>query len=75
MKALPGNGDVARKPTLQRCATLLKALFDLEGHIDRVPLSATSGGVKMTGGARCAVLPGEWLIETLNKVGFNSFTV
>jgi hypothetical protein len=74
-KAPLGGADVGRKPTLQRCATILKALFDLEAQIDRVPLSAASAGVKVTGGAKCAVLPGEWLIEALQKVGLNSFTV
>ena len=69
------GGDVGRKPTLQKCATILTALFDLEAQIDRVPLSAVSAGVKMTGGAKCAVLPGEWLIDALQKVGFNSLTV
>lgn len=43
------SGDVGRKPTLQRCATILTALFNLEGHIDKVPLSPSSGGVKLTG--------------------------
>lgn len=75
MKAPQGSADVGRKPTLQRCATLLKAFFDLESQIDSVPLTAMSGGVKMTGGAKCAVLPGEWLITALHKIGINPFTV
>lgn len=74
-KSSGGAEGVARKPSLQKCATILKALFDLEAFIDRVPLSANSGGVKLTGGAKCAALPGEWLIEVLDKVGINSFTV
>ena len=69
MKAPQGSADVGRKPTLQRCATLLKAFFDLESQIDSVPLTA------MTGGAKCAVLPGEWLITALHKIGINPFTV
>lgn len=69
------GGDVGRKPTLQRSATILKALFDLEALIDKVPVSTMSGGVKMPGGDKCAVLPGQWLIDALQKVGFNPFTV
>ena len=74
-KTSKGTSDIGRKPILQRCATLLKALFDLEKHIDRVPLSSASQGVKMTGGTKCAVLPGQWLVTLLEKIGFTSFTV
>ena len=70
-----GAGDVARKPNMQRCVTILKALFALESHIDRIPVSPSSDGVKLTGGAKCAVLPGKWLFDVLEKVGFNLLSV
>ena len=75
VRSFAGVTDSGRKPSLQRCTTILEALFNLEVHIDKVPLSTTSAGVKMTGGAKCAVLPGSWLVNSLSSVGINTFTV
>jgi hypothetical protein len=56
-------------------AKLLEALFALESKLDAVVLTDKSGPVSAPRGSKCCVLPGSWMVQTLEQIGLSVATV
>lgn len=62
-----GSSGGTQKPSMECTVELLKAMFELEKVMDKIPLvqnKATS--------ADCAIMPGGWLVNALINAGFRS---
>jgi regulator of telomere elongation helicase 1 len=64
------TGGYGERPSLQQCAIILRALFNLEDRISKLEiLSQQSGPVSLNDGSKCLVLPGRWFVSTLEEIG------
>ncbi len=63
-QASSGTGG-SNRPNMDRCVSILSALFQLENRLDQVPLGALP---QMDAVGK--VLPGGWLIELFDSAGF-----